>query len=196
MDELFAKSIESISFREISFSYGICSLKREKYYFDTKIKILLYSISFILPFLLNSIFDIYICRQIYLRRKNLARAKLNCFKFGKKTKRSLAHEITLTLLCLSFWLLLTYFPLRLYYLLVSFNLIDYAEDNSLPVLLIRYNLLIYLAFSPTLYVILSPTLRIEIKQYLCVTYNGHELQQNYNGHVTRQQKNDTNTHGQ
>ncbi|CAF1197808.1 unnamed protein product [Didymodactylos carnosus] len=173
IDELFIKDIST--FRWISVSYGICSIKREKYYFDIKIKILLYSISFILPFLLNSIFDIYICRQMCLRRKKMAHAKINCYQFGKKRTRSLTHEITLTLLCLSCWLLLTYFPSRLYYLLVSFNLIDYAKDNSILMILMRYNLLIYLAFSPTLYVILSPTLRNEIKQYICFMYNYHKV---------------------
>ena len=61
------------------------------------------------------------------------------------------------------WLLITYFPTHLYYSLISFKLInDYDRDNSTLVFLIRQNLLIYLAFSPTLFVILSPTLRREI----------------------------------
>ncbi|CAF1163432.1 unnamed protein product [Didymodactylos carnosus] len=165
IDELLVIRISS--FRWISFSFGICSIVRDRKYFDIKIKILLYSISFILPFLLNSIFDIYICRQICIRRKKMSNIKINKYRLEKKTKYlSLTHEITLTLLCLSIWLLLTYFPFRLYYLLVSYNFIDYAKDKSLLMLIVRYNLLVYLAFSPSLYVILSPTLRNEIKHRL------------------------------
>jgi hypothetical protein len=37
----------------------------------------------------------------------------------------------------------------------------------------RLNLLIYLAFSPALYVILSPTLRKEIYVYICRSYKRH-----------------------
>jgi hypothetical protein len=38
----------------------------------------------------------------------------------------------------------------------------------------RLNLLIYLAFSPALYVILSPTLRREIRSYICLSYKRHQ----------------------
>jgi len=178
IDELISLDVKA--FRWVNFAYGLCSVNRHLRYSSIRIKIITHSNSFILPFILNSILDIYICYKICQRRHRLG-TKLPLLiknnsnkKFRKRSKKSLAHEITLTLLCQSMWLLFTYFPRHLYYFLISFNLINaHDRDNSTLSFLMRLNLLIYLAFSPTLYVILSPTLRREIRSYICISYKRH-----------------------
>ncbi|CAF1968239.1 unnamed protein product [Rotaria magnacalcarata] len=169
-------SVEVKAFRWVNFAYGICSIERYSRLATDRMKILTHSHSFILPFLLNSILDIYICYNICHRRKRFFK-QASSILLGNKSRRlklSLANEITLTLLCQSLWLLITYFPRHLYYSLISFKLInDHDRDNSTLVFLIRQNLLIYLAFSPTLYVILSPTLRKEIYLQLGQSYDRH-----------------------
>jgi hypothetical protein len=168
IDEIL--SVEIKAFRWVNFAYGLCSMKRHSRLLTDRIKILFHSQSFIFPFLFNSILDIYISYQICQRRQNLLGRSMSISRRSKKSRRSkisLANEITLTLLCQSFWLLITYFPARLYYSLISFKIIDdHDRDDSRLIFVIRLNLLIYLAFSPTLYVILSPTLRREIYFYL------------------------------
>ncbi|CAF1324624.1 unnamed protein product [Rotaria sp. Silwood1] len=174
IDELISVDIKA--FRWVNFAYGICSIKRYLHLTTDRIKILTHSHSFILPFLFNSIFDIYICFNICQRRKRLFKKSLSMILNNKSSrlKISLTNEITLTLLCQSMWLLITYFPTHLYYFLISFKLIDdHDRDNSTLVFFIRLNLLIYLVFSPTLYVILSPTLRKEIYSYLGQSYERH-----------------------
>jgi hypothetical protein len=178
IDELI--SIDIKAFRWVNFAYGLCSVNRHLRFSSVRIKIVTHSHSFILPFLLNSILDIYICYKICQRRQRLLMksAVLLPINFNKeihrRSKKSSAHEITLTLLCQSMWLLLTYFPRHLYYFLISFNLIsDHDRDNSTLSFLLRLNLLIYLAFSPVLYIILSPTLRREIRSFICSSYEQH-----------------------
>jgi hypothetical protein len=178
IDELVSVDIKA--FRWVNFAYGLCSVQRHSRLATERIKIIAHSHSFILPFLLNSILDIYICYKICQRRKRLViKPKLLVTNNSKKkkslrSKKSLAHEITITLLCQSIWLLFTYFPTHLYYFLISFNIInDHDRDNSTLNFLMRQNLLIYLAFSPALYVILSPTLRKEICLYICLSYKRH-----------------------
>jgi hypothetical protein len=171
IDELFCSDVKA--FRWVNFAYGLCSFNRYARFSSVRIKMVTHFHSFILPFTLNSIFDIYICYKICQRRQGLTiksslllKNNLNK-KLHQQSKSSLAHEITLTLLCQSLWLLFTNFPRHLYYFLISFNLInDYDRDNSTTSFLFRLNLLIYLAFSPTLYIILSSTLRKEILTYL------------------------------
>ena len=171
VDELI--SVDVKAFRWVNFAYGICSMKRHSRLATDRIKIITHSHSFLLPFLLNSLLDIYICYQICQRRKrfrNPSNSSIHLRK-SRRSKISLANEITLTLLCQSLWLLMTYFPTHLYYSLISFQFIkDHDRDNSTLVFFIRQNLLIYLAFSPTLFVILSPTLRKEIHRHLCRSY--------------------------
>ncbi|CAF0921233.1 unnamed protein product [Rotaria sordida] len=184
IDELI--SVDVKAFRWVNFAYGLCSVKRHFHLLTERIEIITHANSFILPFLFNSILDIYICFKICQRRKRITnRSSLlspssssNNQNKGKtkcqRLKKSLAHEITLTLLCQSLWLLFTYFPTHLYYFLISFKLInDYDRDNSTVNFFMRQNLLIYLAFSPALYVILSPTLRKEIHSYMCQSYQRH-----------------------
>jgi hypothetical protein len=177
IDELI--SVDVKAFRWVNFAYGLCSVDRHSRFSSVRIKIVTHSHSFILPFLLNSILDIYICYKICQRRQRLViKSTLLPNSFNKKihrrSKKSLAHEITLTLLCQSMWLLITYFPRHLYYFLIQFNLIsDHDRDNSTLSFLMRLNLLVYLAFSPALYVILSPTLRREIRSYICLSYKRH-----------------------
>ncbi|CAF1177184.1 unnamed protein product [Adineta steineri] len=171
IDELIFVDIKA--FRWVNFAYGICSIKRRSILTMERIKIITHSHAFILPFLLNSILVIYICYKICQRRQRILQKKLSILKNSKfrRSKISLANEITLTLLWQSTWLLITYFPTHLYYFLISFNFMhDHDRDNSTLVFLIRQNLLIYLAFSPTLYVILSPTLRREIRIQVTRTY--------------------------
>ncbi|CAF1315385.1 unnamed protein product [Rotaria sp. Silwood1] len=170
IDELI--SVDVKAFRWVNFAYGLCSVKRHFHILSERIEIVTHANSFILPFLFNSILDVYICYKICQRRKpttirsSLASSSNNQNTIKRKRqrlKKSLAHEITLTLLCQSMWLLVTYFPTHLYYFLISFKLInDHDRDNSTVNFFMRQNLLIYLAFSPALYVILSPTLRKEI----------------------------------
>ena len=162
--------VEIIAHRWVNFAYGTCSRKYYSYLITDRVKILTHALSFLIPFLLNSLLDIYICYNICQRRKRLLTKSTTITKI-RRSKISLANEITLTLLCQSMWLLITYFPRDAYYSLLSFQIIkDYDRDNSMLVFLIRQNLLIYLAFSPTLFVILSPTLRREIRSQLCRTY--------------------------
>jgi hypothetical protein len=171
-------SVDVKAFRWVNFAYGLCSIKRYSRLSTDRMKIIIHSHSFILPFLLNSILDIYICYQICQRRKRLVKKSSSIFRQPKsrRSKISLANEITLTLLCQSMWLLITYFPTHLYYSLISFRIIkDHDRDNSTLVFFIRQNLLIYLAFSPTLFVILSPTLRKEIHVHLCRSYKRRKI---------------------
>ncbi|CAF1294641.1 unnamed protein product [Adineta ricciae] len=176
IDELI--SVDAKAFRWVNFAYGLCSVKRHSRLSTDRIKIVTHSHSFIFPFFLNSILDVYICYKMCQRRKRLAmptsfsiRQHKNRFR---RPKKSVAHEITLTLLCQSLWLLFTYFPTHLYYFLLSFKLInDHDRDNSTLTILMRINLLAYLAFSPTLYVILSSTLRREIQSCICRSYKRH-----------------------
>lgn len=167
LDQIFF--VDVIAHRWVNFAYGTCSRKYHSRLLTDRMKILTHTLSFLIPFLLNSILDIYICFNICQRRKRLlTKSAINKIR---RSKISLANEITLTLLCQSMWLLITYFPRDAYYSLLSFQIIkDYDRDNSTLVFLIRQNLLIYLAFSPTLFVILSPTLRREIRSHLCRTY--------------------------
>ena len=178
IDEII--SVDVKAFRWVNFAYGLCSVERHSRFSSVRIKIITHSHSFILPFLFNSILDIYICYKICQRRRRLAIKSTFLFpensnkKLYQRSKKSLAHEITLTLLCQSMWLLITYFPRHIYYFLIQFNLInDHDRDNSTWGFLMRINLLIYLAFSPALYVILSPTLRREIRSYICSSYRRH-----------------------
>jgi len=179
IDELISLDVKA--FRWVNFAYGLCSFNRHLRYSSIRIKIVTHSHSFILPFIFNSILDIYISYKICQRRHRLVK-KLPLIlknnpnkKHPKRSKKSLAHEITLTLLCQSMWLLFTNFPKHLYYFLISFNLINgHDRDNSILSFLMRLNLLIYLAFSPALYVILSPTLRREIRSYICLSYKRHQ----------------------
>ncbi|CAF1048826.1 unnamed protein product [Adineta steineri] len=176
IDELI--SVDVKAFRWVNFAYGLCSVKRHFRLSTDRIKIVTHSHSFILPFLLNSILDIYICYKMCQRRKRLITKSSLSFNHHKnrfqRSRKSAAHEITLTLLCQSMWLLFTYFPTHLYYFLLSFKLInDHDRDNSTLNFLMRQNLLIYLAFSPTLYVILSSTLRREIYSCICRSYKRH-----------------------
>ncbi|CAF3159672.1 unnamed protein product [Rotaria sp. Silwood2] len=174
LDELISVDIKA--YRWVNFAYGLCSIKRYLGLATDRIKILTHSLSFILPFLFNSILDIYICSNICQRRKRLFKRSSLIMLSHKsfRLKITLTNEITLTLLCQSMWLLITYFPRHLYYFLISFKLIDdHDRDNSTLVFLIRQNLLMYLAFSPTLYVILSPTLRKEIYSHLGQLYERH-----------------------
>ncbi|CAF2432527.1 unnamed protein product [Rotaria sp. Silwood2] len=181
IDELI--SVDVKAFRWVNFAYGLCSVKRHFHLLTERIEIITHANSFILPFLFNSVLDIYICYKICQRRKRIAirSSLLSSSNNQNRTKRkhqrlkkSLAHEITLTLLCQSMWLLFTYFPTHLYYFLISFKLInDHDRDNSTVNFFMRQNLLIYLAFSPALYVILSPTLRKEIHSYICQSYKRH-----------------------
>lgn len=176
LDELI--SVDVKAFRWVNFAYGLCSIKRYSRLATDRIKIITHSHSFLLPFILNSLLDIYICYQICQRRKRLVNRSKSSpplvhhhHRKSRRSKISLANEITLTLLCQSMWLLITYFPTHLYYSLISFQFIkDHDRDNSILVFFIRQNLLIYLAFSPTLFVILSPTLRKEIHRHLCRSY--------------------------
>ena len=175
VDELI--SVDVKAFRWVNFAYGLCSIKRYSRLATDRIKIITHSHSFLLPFILNSLLDIYICYQICQRRKRLVNRSnsspppVHHHRKSRRSKISLANEITLTLLCQSMWLLITYFPTHLYYSLISFQFIkDYDRDNSILIFFIRQNLLIYLAFSPTLFVILSPTLRKEIHRHLCRSY--------------------------
>ncbi|CAF1282030.1 unnamed protein product, partial [Rotaria magnacalcarata] len=179
IDEII--SVDVKAFRWVNFAYGICSVRRHFHFLTERIKIVTHANSFILPFLFHSMLDIYICYKICERRKILlVRSSIvstpsvdNTRKY-RRFKKSLAYEITLTLLCQSLWLLFTYFPTHLYYFLISFKLIDdHDRDNSTLNFLMRQNLLIYLAFSPALYVILSPTLRNEINSYLCQLHRQH-----------------------
>jgi hypothetical protein len=172
IDELVAVEIKA--FRWINFSYGLCSVKRRySILFNDRTRVLPHLLSFILPFLLNSILDIYICYKLCQRRKRLFK-KSSSTSLSNKRRRSkitLANEITLTLLCQSMWLLITYVPVRLYYSIISFKFFDiHDRDNSTSIFFMRQNLLIYLAFSPTFYVILSPTLRREIHLHLGRSY--------------------------
>jgi hypothetical protein len=176
IDELI--SVDVKAYRWVNFAYGLCSVRRRLS--TDRIKIVTHLHSFILPFLLNSILDVYICYKMCQRRKRLAMKSSLLLSFDRyinkfrRMKKSVAHEITLTLLCQSMWLLFTYFPTHLYYFLISFKLInDHDRDNSTFNFLIRLNLLIYLAFSPTLYVILSSTLRGEIHSYIRRSYKRH-----------------------
>lgn len=178
IDEIL--SVDVKAFRWVNFAYGLCSLNRHLSFSAVRIKIITHLHSFILPFFFNSILDIYICWQICRRRQRLQikTSLLTHISLKRKqhhrSKISLANEITLTLLCQSMWLLVTYFPRHLYYLLIQFNIIhNYERDNSILSFIIRLSLLIYLAFSPTLYVILSPTLRKEIRMYICLSYQRH-----------------------
>jgi hypothetical protein len=169
IDELISVDIKA--FRWVNFAYGLCSIKRHSRLATDRIKIITHSHSFILPFLLNSILDVYICYNICQRRKRFTSNKIIFKHKSRRSKISLANEITLTLLCQSMWLLITYFPTHLYYSLISFQFIkDHDRDNSTLVFFIRQNLLIYLAFSPTLFVILSPTLRREIHLHIRRSY--------------------------
>ena len=144
--------------------------------------------AFILPFIVNCVLDVYICYQICHQRTRLTVTSPSSRPIKRKfrrAKKSLAHEITLTLLCQSMWLLLTYFPIYLYYFLLSFGLIDgadrsYDRDNSTLNVVMRISLLVYLAFSPTLYVILSPTLRREIYSHMRRTYRQHRTKSSSN----------------
>jgi len=176
IDELISVDIKA--FRWVNFAYGLCSIKRHLGATIGRMKILIHSHSFILPFLLNSILDIYISYKICQRRKPSV-TKTSTFLRSIKRRRSkisLANEITLTLLWQSLWLLITYFPTHLYYSLISFKLINnHDRDNSTLVFLIRLNLLIYLAFSPTLYVIFSPTLRKELHTHISRSYKQRKL---------------------
>ncbi|UJR26786.1 hypothetical protein I4U23_008099 [Adineta vaga] len=176
IDELI--SVDVKAFRWVNFAYGLCSIRRHFRMSTDRIKIVTHSHSFILPFLLNSILDIYICYKMCQRRKRLAITSSFLSKQHKnhfrRSKKSIAHEITFTLLCQSLWLLFTYFPTHLYYFLLSFKLInDHDRDNSKLTFLMRLNLLVYLAFSPTLYVIFSSTLRREIQSCICRSYKQH-----------------------
>ena len=176
IDELI--SVDVKAFRWVNFAYGLCSIQRHSRLSKDRIKIVTHSHSFILPFLLNSILDIYICYKMCQRRKRLITKSVLSFNHHKhrfqRSRKSAAHEITLTLLCQSMWLLFTYFPIHLYYFLLSFKLLnDHDRDNSTLNFLMRESLLIYLAFSPTLYVILSSTLRREIYSYICRSYKRH-----------------------
>jgi hypothetical protein len=180
VDEITYVDIKA--FRWINFAYGLCSIKRHSLLSTDRIKIVRHAHSFILPFVFNSLLDIYICSRICQRRQRSAlksQILLLTSKSKKKhqrAKKSLAHEITCTLLCQSLWLLLAYFPTHLFYFLLSFKLInDHDRDNSTVNFLLRQSLLIYLAFSPTLYVIFSPTLRKEIYSYLRRTYKRHRM---------------------
>ena len=160
-----------VAYEWVNFGYVMCSMKRRILVSYDRIKIVTHLLSFFVPFVLNCILDVYISYKIYQRRYNLVNnGSLNSLNTkSRRSRMSLANEITLVLLCQSIWLLFTYFPGRLYYSLVSFNVIrDY--DDTLIIFLVRQNLLIYLAFSPTLYVILSQTLRREILQQLCGFY--------------------------
>lgn len=160
--------IEIKAFRWVNFAYGLCSIKRNFRASTDRMKIFRHASFFVLPFLINSLLDLYICMKICERRRSLFKRSMTIThkKRSRRSKISLANEITLTLLCQSLWLLVTYFPARLYYLLISFKLIDdHDRDDSPLTYFIRFNLLIYLAFSPTLYVILSPTLRREIQSF-------------------------------
>jgi hypothetical protein len=171
IDELISVDIKA--FRWVNFAYGLCSIKRHSRLATDRIKIITHSHSFILPFVLNSILDVYICYNICQRRKRITKQSTSSIikHKSRRSKISLANEITLTLLCQSMWLLITYFPTHLYYSLISFRFIkDHDRDNSTLVFFIRQNLLIYLAFSPTLFVILSPTLRREIHLHFCQPY--------------------------
>jgi hypothetical protein len=171
MSELISVDIKA--FRWVNFAYGTCSIKRNSRLATDRIKILTHSTTFILPFVLNSMLDIYICYNICQRRKRCLKRTTSIYlsNGSRRTKIYLANEITLTLLCQSMWLLITYFPTHLYYSLISFKLInDHDRDNSTLVFFIRQNLLIYLAFSPTLFVILSPTLRKEIHLQISRSY--------------------------
>jgi hypothetical protein len=162
IDELISVDIKA--FRWVNFAYGLCSIKRHSRLATDRIKIITHSHSFILPFVLNSILDVYICYNICQRRKRITKQSTSSIikHKSRRSKISLANEITLTLLCQSMWLLITYFPTHLYYSLISFRFIkDHDRDNSTLVFFIRQNLLIYLAFSPTLFVILSPNKRLE-----------------------------------
>lgn len=172
IDELV--SVNGKGFRWVNFAYGLCSFQRTSFIKEDRIKILTHSHSFILPFVLNTLLDVYICYKICQRRKRLLQKTPSIVRKSTKFRRSknlLANEITLILLWQSMWLLMTYFPAHLYYFLISFQLTNaHDRDNSIHVLIIRLNLLIYLAFSPTLYVIFSPTLRREIGHQLCRSY--------------------------
>ncbi|CAF0769528.1 unnamed protein product [Adineta ricciae] len=172
IDELV--SVNSKAFRWVNFAYGLCSFKRDSLIKADRIKILTHSHSFILPFVLNTILDVYICYKICQRRKRLLEKTPSIVRKSMKFRRSrnlLANEITLILLWQSMWLLITYFPAHLYYFWISFKLTNaHDRDNSIHVFIIRLNLLVYLAFSPTLYVIFSPTLRREIGYHLCRSY--------------------------
>lgn len=176
IDELI--SVDVKAFRWVNFAYGLCSVERHSRFSSVRIKIITHSHSFILPFLFNSILDIYISYKICQRRqRSIIKSSLLLStkeKHRQRLKKSAAHEITLTLLCQSMWLLIAYFPRHLYYFLIQFDLIhDHDRDNSTFSLLLRLCLLIYLAFSPALYVIMSPTLRREIRSYICLTCKGH-----------------------
>lgn len=177
IDEIISVDIKA--FRWVNFAYGLCSIKRRSPLKTDRIKILTHSHSFILPFLLNTILDFYICFKICQRRKRLLNKTPTLVRKSTKFRRSkisLANEITVTLLLLSMWLLITYFPTHLYYSLISFKIIGHHDrDNSVIVFLIRLNLLIYLAFSPTLYVIFSPTLRREIRVHISQSYEQRKI---------------------
>ena len=62
-------SVDIKAFRWVNFAYGTCSIKRNSRLATDRIKILTHSNSFILPFVLNSLLDIYICYNICQRRK-------------------------------------------------------------------------------------------------------------------------------
>ena len=175
IDELV--SVDAKAFRWVNFAYGLCSIDRYSSLVPKHIVILIHSQLFILPFLLNSILDVYICCCICRQNKRLFKNSVAVFPNNKsrRLKISLANEITLTLLCQSMWLLMTCFPIDLYYLLISSKVVDdYDRDNLAIVFFIRYNLLIYLTFSPTLYVVLSPTLRKEIHSHIFRLYKQHK----------------------
>lgn len=173
IDELI--SVDVKAFRWVNFAYGLCSVERHSRFSSVRIKIITHSHSFILPFLFNSILDIYISYKICQRRQRSSIITSSKEKHRQRMKKSAAHEITLTLLCQSMWLLIAYFPRHLYYFLIQFDLIhDHDRDNSTFSLLLRLCLLIYLAFSPALYVIMSPTLRREIRSFICLTCKGHQ----------------------
>jgi hypothetical protein len=208
IDEIVFVDIKA--FRWVNFAYGLCSIKRYSRLAADRIKIITHSHTFILPFLLNSLLDVYICYKICQQRKRLVKTSISSFVNNKsrRLKISLANEITLTLLCQSMWLLITYFPTNLYYFLISFRFIkDHDRDNSTFVFFIRQNLLIYLAFSPTLFVILSPTLRKDIHLHLYRSYKRRKtisssfltsgnkrLEKFFNDHHQQQQQQNRQTH--
>lgn len=179
IDELV--SVDVKAFRWVNFAYGLCSVERHSRFSSVRIKIITHSHSFILPFLFNSILDIYISYKICQRRQRSGMKSVLLLssssvkrKHRQRLKKSTAHEITLALLCQSMWLLIAFFPRHLYYFLIQFNLIhDHDRDNSTFSLLLRLCLLIYFAFSPVLYLIVSPTLRREIRSYLHSIWQGN-----------------------
>ena len=175
VDELVSFDVKT--FRWVNFAYGLCSIERHSSLVPKHITIIIeHSHLFLLLFLLNLIIGVYICCHICQRDKRLSKnsTPISPNYKSRGLKIALANEITLPLLCQSMWLLIAYLPIDLYYSLISFKSIDSDRDNSTIVFIMRYNLLIYLAFSPMLYVVLSPTLRKEIHLRICRLYKQHK----------------------